>query len=101
MRVILLVSGGLVGVAIALIVLGVFWPGLGDGGPGLKVEDFGLYWSSARVGLEGGSPYDPIAVFPYQQAIEPGRSGPALPWGPPWSMGLLYPFAAAGFPAAR
>ncbi|QEL19634.1 glycosyltransferase family 87 protein [Limnoglobus roseus] len=66
-----------------------------------RVEDFGLYWSAARVNLSGGNPYDPHALWPYQQAIEPDRAGPQLPWGPPWSLGLLTPFAAADFPAAR
>ena len=66
-----------------------------------KVQDFGLYWSSARVALEGGNPYDPEAVWPYQKQIEPGRESPQLPWGPPWSLGLLYPFASVDFPVAR
>ncbi len=91
----------LAGAAAAMLILGIVRPGAAGGPLTRVVQEFGIYWSSARVGLDGGDPYDAAAIWPYQHAIEPAKTGPQLTWGPPWAIGLVAPFAAVEFPAAR
>ncbi len=67
----------------------------------LKVEDFGAYWSAARLTLEDRNPNDLDNLRPLQQGIDPTREDILPPWSPPWTLAYLLPFAAVNFVAAR
>jgi hypothetical protein len=67
----------------------------------LKVEDFGAYWSAARLTLEDRNPNDLDNLRPLQQGIDPTREDILPPWSPPWTLAFVVPFAAVNFAAAR
>jgi hypothetical protein len=67
----------------------------------LKVEDFGAYWSAARLTLEDRNPNDLDNLRPLQQGIDPTREDILPPWSPPWTLTFVLPFAAVNFAAAR
>jgi hypothetical protein len=70
--------------------------------PGLhKVEDFGAYWSAARLNVSGGNPYSADDLRPLQQAIDPNRTHILYVFTPPWSLGLLLPLGLLDFTRAR
>jgi hypothetical protein len=70
--------------------------------PGLhKVEDFGAYWSAARLNAGAGNPYAVDELKPLQQAIDPGRTHILYMFNPPWTLGLFLPLGLLDFARAR
>lgn len=67
----------------------------------LRVEDFGAYWSAARVNLAGGDPYEPAQLDAEERRIAPDRTSALMAWGTPWSLALVMPFAGLDFAIAR
>ena len=58
----------------------------------LKPNDFLEYWSSARLTLTGGNPYDPIQLHVLQKQAGLSSDAPIIMYNPPWVIPLLIPF---------
>jgi hypothetical protein len=67
----------------------------------MKVEDFGAYWTGAKVDIAGANAYDPANLLPLQQQIEPDRTQPVAAWSPPWTFAAFAPLTPIDFAAAR
>src|SRR5450759_975580 len=66
----------------------------------VRVMDFIIYWSAARIYLAGGNPYDPAQMATVQQAL-----GPVMPtmitfWYTPWTIPLFLPLGWFSYPTA-
>jgi hypothetical protein len=58
----------------------------------LPINDFTLYWSSSKLLLSGGNPYDPDGLFLYQAQEAGNNSGVVLMYYPPWTLLFTLPF---------
>lgn len=66
-----------------------------------KVEDFGVYWASARLNATGGNPYSIDDLRPLEQSIDPSREHILYMFNPPWVLGFFTPWGLLPWPAAR
>ena len=86
---------------VALLLLPNFYPQFIPSRLTSRVEDFGAYWSAAKVARSGENPYDAVQLRPLEAAIDPTRPEPIITWSPPWAISLIIPFSYLDHPAAR
>lgn len=84
------------------IAVGLLLPFLLAAAGGLvRVVDFGCYWCGAKINWSGGDPYDAEQVLALERTIEPERTFPQIPWGPPWALALATPLIGLDYATAR
>ena len=65
---------------------------------GYGENDFLRYWSSSKILLTGGNPYDSESLYQLQFALRPNlisENEVVQAWNPPWLILLISPFGIA------
>ncbi len=69
--------------------------------PSGSTGDFIEYWAAGRAFLQGRNPYDAGTLLEFQRSAGWLKEQPLMMWNPPWTLGLVLPFAWLPFAEAR
>lgn len=64
-------------------------------------RDFGAYWASGHLLLEGDDPYSAEKVLAVQQSLGWTEKEPIVSYNPPWALTFLLPFCMPDFPTGK
>ena len=67
----------------------------------LMVDDFVEYWSSAKLNLTQGNPYNPVQEAQIQYQIGRVENIPLMMYNPPWTLLIAMPMALFPYPVSR
>lgn len=88
-------------VLVALLVFLIARLTSGDLSSRVSPGDFVEYWAGCRILLQGGNPYDAIALLPVERSVGWTADQALVPFNPPWAFLVVLPFSLLPFWLAR